>query len=96
MKSKEVIAVLANNLEWTSKDVADMLSALGSAVGTKLLEGDTVCLSSFGLFEARKKKEHISVDSVDGKKYLIPPKLIPIFRPDTNLINRIKELDSNE
>lgn len=55
MKSKEVVAALAEKMGWTTKEVTDMLSALGSAIGTKLTEGDTIYLSSFGQFEARKK-----------------------------------------
>ena len=57
MKSKEVIAELAERMGWTSKEVTEMLSALGSAIGTKLMEGDSVNLSSFGQFEVRKKME---------------------------------------
>ena len=81
MKSKEVIAELAERMGWTSKEVTEMLSALGSAIGTKLMEGDSVNLSSFGQFEVRKKMERISVNPTNGKRYLVPPKLVPVFKP---------------
>ena len=55
MKSKEVIAELAGRMGWTSKEVTEMLSALGSAIGTKLMEGDSVNLSAFGQFDVRKE-----------------------------------------
>lgn len=55
MNSKELITELANKMGWTPKEVAEMLSAFGSAIGTKLMEGDSVCLDSLGLFETKKK-----------------------------------------
>lgn len=96
MKSKEVIAELTSRLNWTSKEVAEMLSALGSAVGVKLMEGDSVYMASFGQFEVRKKMERISVNPANGKRYLVPPKLVPIFKPGTTVKNRLKQLDIDE
>ncbi len=96
MKSKEVVAALAEKMGWTTKEVTDMLSALGSAIGTKLTEGDTIYLSSFGQFEARKKMERITVNPTNGKRYLIPPKIVPVFKPGATVKNRLKELETNE
>ena len=93
MKSKEVIAELAGRMGWTSKEVTEMLSALGSAIGTKLMEGDSVNLSAFGQVDVRKKMERISVN---GKRYLVPPKLVPVFKPSSAMKGRLKELEDNE
>ena len=96
MKSKEVISVLAERMQWTPKEVTEMLSAFGSAIGTKLMEGDAVYLPSFGQFEVRKKMERISVNPVNGKRYLVPPKLVPVFKPGTTVKNRLKQLELDE
>ena len=92
MNSKELITELASKMGWTPKEVAEMLSAFGSAIGTKLMEGDSVCLDSLGLFETKKEVEHIQVDSAAGKSYLIPPKIIPTFKLDASVKEAIKEL----
>ena len=96
MKSKEVISALSGRMNWTSREVTEMLSALGSAIGTKLMEGDSVYLASFGQFEVRKKMERISVNPVNGKRYLVPPKLVPVFKPGVTVKNRLKKLEENE
>ena len=69
MKNKELITELANRMDWTSKEVSDMLSALSSVV---------------------------SSNPANGKRYLVPPKLVPVFKPGTTVKNRLKELGDHE
>lgn len=95
MDSKNLIMELANKMEWTPKEVTDMLSALGSAIGTKLMEGDSVCLESFGSFQSEKTMERVGVHSGDGKSYLIPPEIVPVFKLDEALRKRIRSLEDN-
>ena len=92
MKNKELITELANRMDWTSKEVSDMLSALSS----KLVDNDTIYLQGFGQFEVKKKAERISVNPANGKRYLVPPKLVPVFKPGTTVKNRLKELGDHE
>ena len=91
MKNKELITELANRMDWTSKEVSDMLSALSSVVSSKLVD-----LQGFGQFEVKKKAERISVNPANGKRYLVPPKLVPVFKPGTTVKNRLKELGDHE
>jgi len=58
-----------------------------------LKEGDMLSLQGFGTFEVNKRKERISVHPVTGKRWLIPPKLIPVFKPGPTLRGKIRRLD---
>ncbi len=96
MKSKEVIAELSERMGWTSKDITDVLAVMGSAIGTKLMEGDSINFPSLGQFEVRKKMERVSVNPTNGKRYLVPPKLVPVFKPANMIKGRLKDMDDNE
>lgn len=96
MKNKELIAELSTRMGWTSQEVTDMLSVLSSVVSSRLVDNDTIYLQSFGSFEVKKKAERISVNPTNGKRYLVPPKLVPVFKPGTTLKAKLKELSDNE
>ncbi len=96
MKNKDLVKELANRLNWTSGEVSDMMSELSSVIGSHLVDGDIVYLEEFGQFEARKKGERISVNPANGKRYLVPPKLVPVFKPGITVKTKLKELGNNE
>ncbi|MDR2232059.1 MAG: HU family DNA-binding protein [Tannerella sp.] len=94
MKEVDFITELSVRLNWEKQDVESMLVSLGDLMGEKLSQYDTILLNGLGQFEARKKADRKS--SINGKLYLIPPKLVAVFRPTGNLKNFIKTLDGNE
>lgn len=96
MKNKELITELSVKLGWTSQEVADMLSAFSTLVGSKLLDNDAIYLPGLGLFEIKKKTERISLNPANGKRYLVPPKLVPVFKPGATIKSKLKELIDNE
>ena len=93
MKDIELTTELSVRLNWKKQEVETMLDALGEIIGEKLAQSDIISLHGFGQFESRKKAERISV--VNGKRYLIPPKLVPVFRPSASIRTYIKSLDNN-
>jgi len=93
MRDFEFITELAVRLNWEKQEVENMLDVMGEVIGEKLSQNDIVSLHGFGQFESRKKAERIS--AVNGKRYLIPPKLVPVFRPSSLIKSYIKSLDSN-
>ncbi|MBO5225933.1 MAG: HU family DNA-binding protein [Parabacteroides sp.] len=96
MKNKELVTELATRLGWTVQEVTETLSVLGSVVSSRLVDNDTIYLQGFGQFEVKKKAERISVNPANGKRYLIPPKLVPVFKPGVTVKNRLKDLSTHE
>lgn len=93
MKNKEFVKELSNRLKWTSGDVSDMLAEFSMLVGNRLVDGDTVILDDFGQFEPRKKGERVSVNPANGKRYLVPPKLVPVFKPGITVKAQLKDFN---
>ena len=96
MKNKELVTELATRLGWTAQEVTETLSVLGSVGSSRLVDNDTIYLQGFGQFEVKKKAERISVNPANGKRYLIPPKLVPVFKPGVTVKNRLKDLSTHE
>jgi DNA-binding protein HU-beta len=96
MKNKELIKELSNRLSWSPDDVSGVISGLGNIISDRLASDDIVYLEGLGQFESRKKGERISVNPANGKRYLVPPKLVPVFKPGITVKTKLKELASNE
>ena len=96
MKNKELVTELAARMGWTAQEVAETLSVLSSVVSSRLVDNDTIYLQGFGQFEVKKKAERISVNPSNGKRYLVAPKLVPVFKPGTTVKNKLKELGDHE
>jgi DNA-binding protein HU-beta len=96
MKNKELIKELSNRLNWSSDEVSGAISGLGDLISARLSGDDVVYLEGLGQFEARKKGERISVNPANGKRYLVPPKLVPVFKPGVTMKTKLKELTNNE
>lgn len=96
MKNKELVSELAKRMKWTQRDVNDMLSALSTIVSDRLVDNDTVYFQGFGQFEVKKKAERITVNPITGKRYLVPPKLAPVFKPGKTIKSKLKALKDNE
>ena len=96
MKNKELVTELAARMGWTAQEVTETLSVLSSVVSSRLVDNDTIYLQGCGQFEVKKKAERISVNPSNGKRYLVPPKLVPVFKPGTTVKNKLKELGDHE
>jgi DNA-binding protein HU-beta len=96
MKNKDLLKELSSRMNWASGEVSDMVSELGSIISTKLSEGDTVYLDGFGQFETKKKGERISVNPANGLRYLVPPKLVAVFKSGSALKTKLKEIGNHE
>ena len=93
MNNKELVTLLANEMKWSTDETSRTLGTLGSVITKNLTDNNTVAIQGFGQFEVKKKNERITVNPSNGKRYLVPPKLVPIFRPGTTIKNRLKGLE---
>lgn len=96
MKNRELVYELARRMKWSQQEVTEMLAALNSVVSAKLVDNDSVYFQGFGQFEVKKKDERITVNPTTGKRYLVPPKLAPVFKPGKTIKNKLKALKENE
>lgn len=90
MNNKELTAVLAQRMGCSVKEVAELMAAFSSVMSARLMDNDSINLTGLGQFEVRKKEERVSVNPTNGKRYLVPPKLVPVFKPGSTLKNRVK------
>ena len=96
MKDVELVTALSEQMDMSPQDVLNNLSMLYLLIGDTLSNGGSVSIAGLGQFEAKKKAERISVNPTNNKRYLIPPKLTPVYKPSSSLKNYLKKLDENE
>lgn len=90
MRSKELTGLLAERLGYTQKETEALLDAFSAIVAARLNENDTVHLQGLGQWEVKKKEERVAVNPANGKRYLVPPKLIPVFKPGITIKSALK------
>ena len=96
MKDVELVTALSGQLDMPPQEVLDTLSALFLLIGDTVSNGGSINFLGIGQFEAKKKAERISVNPTNGKRYLIPPKLTPVYKPSQYWKAYLKKLDENE
>jgi len=96
MKDVELVTALSRQMDMTPHEVLNTLSAFYTLIGDSISKGGSVNISGVGQFEMKKKRERISVNPVNRKKYLIPPKLSPVYKPAPIWRTYLKKLDENE
>ena len=90
MNNKEFISRLAKKTGLSASDAAANVEALLAAMIERLKENDQVNISGFGVFEVKMRKEKVLVNPKTGQRMLIPPKLVPAFRPSSKLKEKFK------
>ena len=90
MNNKEFISRLAKKTGLPVSDAAANVEALLATMIERLKENDQVNISGFGVFEVKMRRERVSVNPKTGQRMLIPPKLVPAFRPSSKLKDSFK------
>ena len=90
MNNKEFIANMAKRGGLSVADATSMVDAIVALVTERLKENDQINISGFGVLEAKKRNERLSVNPKTGQRFLIPPKIVPAFRPSSKLKDKFK------
>lgn len=90
MNNKEFIAELARRNDISVTEAQHMMNTLLATMGDSFMEGESVQLPNFGLFEVKKKMERIIINPTTGQRMLVPPKLTVAFKPTSVLKDKLK------
>lgn len=96
MTNKELIVELAKRLEWTQGKTSDVLDVAVSVMNNNLANSNSLNIQGFGVFETKKMQERITVNPVSKQRFLVPPKLVPAFRPSQAVKDKLKNLAGDE
>lgn len=91
MKYKELLKAIATESGLETAAVQAMTQDLVQSMTEILANGDSINIHGFGSFEVKKKDERLSVHPQTKQRVMIPPKLVPVFRPGINLKTKFKE-----
>jgi DNA-binding protein HU-beta len=90
MNKADLIAVVNEKVGITKKDAEHAVNVLFDEIQKALEKGESVKVSSFGVFAIKNRKERVGTSPVDGKKITIPATKTIGFKPSKNLKEVIK------
>ena len=90
MNNKEFIAKLAKKCGITPAEATANVESFVNVMTARLKENEQLNISGFGVLEVKMRKERLSVNPKTGQRFLIPPKLVPSFRPSSKLKDKFK------
>lgn len=66
------------------------MTALVSEIAVQLGEENQINVQGFGVFDVKKKMEHITVHPSTRQKMLVPPKMEIKFKPSATIKDKLK------
>ena len=90
MTHKDLISQLSQRSQWTQSKTSDVLDVAVALMNEKLSEETQISIQNFGVFETRKKSERISVNPQTQQRYLVPPKIVAVFKPASGMKGQFK------
>ena len=90
MNNKEFITKLAKRSGLSAADTAASIETFVGVITERLKENDQINISGFGVLEVKMRNERLSVNPKTGQRFLVPPKIVPSFRPSNKLKEKFK------
>ncbi len=91
MNNKELIAELAQRTGGTQQMTQRMALTVIESLLSQIEEKETLQVPLFGTFEVKKRLERVIVSPNNGKKMLVPPKLVLNFKPVSTWKERLQK-----
>lgn len=91
MNNKEFITKLAKRCNITIGEATANVDVFVNVMTERLKDNDQLNISGFGVLEAKMRKERLSVNPKTGQRFLVPPKVVPSFRPSSKLKEKFNE-----
>lgn len=90
MDTKSLINRLSITLNRDSEDIVVLLDSLSNIIVDQVKEGNSVAIPGFGSFEPKLRAEREVVHPSAGKRMLVPPKMLFVFKPSTLLKQKVR------
>lgn len=90
MNNKEFITKLAKKCGLSVADASANVDTLVGLMTECLKENDQINVSGFGILEVKMRNERLSVNPKTGQRFLVPPKIVPSFKPSNKLKDKFK------
>lgn len=91
MNNKEFIAELAQQTGTTQQVAQKMALSVIEELLCQIEENESFQVPQFGTFEVKKRMERVLVNPNNGKKMLVPPKLVLGFKPGSTFKERLQK-----
>ncbi len=89
MNNKEFIAEVAERTSIPVKQCQNLVNSLAETMVSALEVDNEIVVSGLGSFEIKKKNERVMINPANGKKMLVPPKLVINFKMSSTYKNKI-------
>ncbi|MDD3491645.1 MAG: HU family DNA-binding protein [Candidatus Pacebacteria bacterium] len=90
MTKEGLIEAIVNKIGCSKKDAAEALEAILDTITKALVSGDTVTVTGFGTFSARKRAARQGVNPKTGERIQIPAMTVPKFKAGKGLKDAVR------
>lgn len=81
MDNKTLIESISSATSLNKDEVQSVIATFCEVLAERCVDMDSVIIPGFGQFEARKRRERVTVHPATGRRLLVPPKLVLNFKP---------------
>ena len=89
MNKTELIAVVAEKTGMTKKDAERVINATVDTITEKLVAGEKVAMSGFGIFEVKAREARVGRNPRTKETIEIPATRLPAFKASSALKNAV-------
>ena len=91
MNLSDIIAEISSNRGVPKARTGRILKEMLGTMERALSEGEEIELRRFGCFRIRERKSARCTNPKTGREFIIPAKILPVFRPSQKLKERVGE-----